>query len=400
MKHKHIRIPAALLILSLLSVPVAAAQIQTDWDQPCALDGAAFIPVEADPVSGICITAVPAVSEGSFYYGSRVLRAGDVLPAAALSQITLRDCAQADMELELHYQPICDNALAEPAVLTVQVEDGKCPPPTATDSEFETYKNVANNGTLDITGGAEGPMTYTLTRQPKRGTVTLNEDGTFLYTPNKNKVGSDKFSYTVTDSAGNTSQEATVRIEIRKPVDAAVYADLTGDPDQFEAMWLASTGLYTGKELAGQSCFDPEQSLTRGEFLVMVMQLAEISPEADTAGSGFADEAQTPDWLRPYLSQAVRCGIVKGMPSEAGLVFRPNDPITCTQAAVMVQNVLQAPLPETAAVFAGPAMPVWAQDSVLALDHAGLALDCSDHTRSLTRREAANLLYQMEQQLA
>lgn len=398
MKHKRIRIPAALLAMSLLCAPVSAAQIQTDWDQPCMLDGAAFIPAVSDPVSGIYITAVPASAEGSFCYGSRILRAGDVLPAAALSQITLRDCAQADMALELRYQPICGSTLSEPAVLTVQVEDGKCPPPSVRDSEFETYKNVANNGTLDITGGAEGPRTFTVTKEPKRGTVTLNEDGTFLYTPNKNKVGSDKFSYTVTDSAGQASGEATVHVEIRKPEDATVYADLTGDTDQFEAMWMASTGLYAGQALAGQSCFNPDQPLTRGEFLVMLMQLAEIAPEADTASTGFADEAGTPDWLRPYLAQAVRCGIVSGMPTEEGLVFCASESITCAQAAVMVQNVLQAPTPETAEVFAS-ALPVWAQGAVLALDQAGIAPDCSDPTRSLTRREAANLLYQLDQQL-
>ena len=400
MQHKTIRLTAVLVLLALLCVPVSAAALQTDWDEPCVFTGTEFIPADADPVNGIFITDVPAAADGVFRYGSRVLNAGDVLPAGALSQITLQPNAQRDMELCIAYQPICGRTLAQPAVLTVQVEDGKCPPPEAKDSSFETYKNIPNNGVLDITGGAAGEMTFTVTKEPRRGTVTINPDGTFLYTPNKNKVGSDKFTYTVTDAAGGTSNEATVSVEIKKPVDAAVYADMTGDEAQFEAMWLAGTGLYTGKSLSGQACFEPEAGLTRGEFLTMVMQLADITPEADTAGCGFADLNQAPAWVQPYLAQAQRCGIVRGMRTDSGLVFRPNDPVTGAQAAVMVQNLLQLPLPETAEVLAKPAtVPAWAETAALALEHAGLGLDCADFDQPLTRRQAANLLYHASRQV-
>lgn len=398
MQHKPFRILTALLAMSLLCVPAAAGDLQTAWDQPCQLTGTEFITLDAQPVSGIYITAVPASADGSFRYGSRVLCAGDVLPTAALSAITLEPNAKQDMELTMHYQPISGGSLGQTAALTVAVEDGEYPAPTAKDSELETYKNVANNGKLAFTASAEGPVTFTVTRAPKRGTVTINDDGTFLYTPNKNKVGSDKFTYTVTDAAGNTSDEATVEIEIKKPVDAAVYADLEGDVDQFEAMWMASTGLYAGKELAGQPCFEPSQSLTRGEFLVMLMDLAQIKPQADTAPSGFADAASLPQWLADYVAEAERCGIVHGISSEEGLVFRAEDPITCAQAAVMVQNLLRLPQPETAAVFADASVPVWAQDSVLALQEADLGIACTGYDQTLTRRQAAGLLYSLRKE--
>lgn len=398
MQKKWIQTGALVLALTLLTVPAGAAQAQTDWDQPYAVESGAFLPAGAEYVEGIYVVSVPASADGSFVWGGRTLQAGDVLAAEALSQITLQPKARQDAELTMEYCPITDNRLGQPAQLTVAVSDGKTEPPEAQDAELETYKNIANNGVLTYTGGAEGEVTYTVTREPKRGTVTVEPDGTYLYTPNKNKVGRDSFHYTVTDAAGNTSQEAAVEIEIRKPVDAAAYADLEGDASQFEAMWLRSSGLFAGKELAGQRCFEPQATINRGEFLVMVMQLAGIEPEADAVSTGFADGDSAPAWLQPYLAQAVRCGIVRGMESEQGLVFCAEQPITCAQASVLVQNVLQLPQPQTTEVFApDTAVPVWAQSAVQALDHAGLGLSDGDFDRALTRREAANMLYAMEE---
>ena len=47
------------------------------------------------------------------------------------------------------------------------------------------------------------------------GTVEMNPDGTYVYTPNSGFAGVDTFTYTVTDAAGN-SEEATVEIKINQ----------------------------------------------------------------------------------------------------------------------------------------------------------------------------------------
>ena len=49
--------------------------------------------------------------------------------------------------------------------------------------------------------------------QPTHGTVNLNPDGSFTYTPNKDYVGQDTFTYTLTDTHGNTAV-ATVTIAV------------------------------------------------------------------------------------------------------------------------------------------------------------------------------------------
>ncbi|MDO6512239.1 cadherin-like domain-containing protein, partial [Celeribacter halophilus] len=60
--------------------------------------------------------------------------------------------------------------------------------------------------------------------QPNNGTVTENDDGTLSYTANDGFVGTDSFTYTVTDGQGGEST-ATVKIEVTQ-------AEPEADPDQ------------------------------------------------------------------------------------------------------------------------------------------------------------------------
>ena len=77
---------------------------------------------------------------------------------------------------------------------------------------METYKNLPNKGKLKVTEPEGEHMVFTVVRQPKRGQVVINEDGSFEYTPKKNKVGVDSFTYTATDpEADENGQEFAIK---------------------------------------------------------------------------------------------------------------------------------------------------------------------------------------------
>lgn len=91
--------------------------------------------------------------------------------------------------------------------------------PTATDDTYVTVEDTvlsapAAAGLLANDVDPEGdPLSVTLVAGPSSGTVTLAANGSFVYTPNANFVGTDSFRYRVSDGA-LVSGVATVVISV------------------------------------------------------------------------------------------------------------------------------------------------------------------------------------------
>ena len=289
-----------------------------------------------EPITGICITDLPD-NLGALMLGSRVLREGDVLTAGQVAQMTLSPLrTEVDETLEVGYLPIYSGRVAESAVMTISIRGKEDKPPVAEDSALETYKNLPNTGKLKAVDPENQPLTYTVTRQPRRGTVTIAGDGSFTYTPKKNKVGVDSFVYTATDPAGKTSREATVTITILKPTDATQYTDTMGKSCRFAAEWMKQTGIFVGETLGESPCFSPEREVTKGEFVTMLVKALDIPVEQEVTHTGYTDEI--PTWLQPYLAAAVRSGLTDGLGEQQ--VFDPDSPITAAEADVLLKNAL------------------------------------------------------------
>lgn len=401
MKLKHTAALLALFVLAGSMTLPAAAQVRTvDPTAQFCFSQDDFTSAAAD---GIFLTFVPQETLATVRYGSRVLKAGDALPTEALGDLTLEAKCVTAQEVTIGYCTLSDGVLSGVQELKLSILPKEDQPPTAEDGSLETYKNIAGSGTLSAADPEGKPLTYNLVKEPKRGSVELHEDGTFTYTPDKNKVGKDSFTYTVTDSGGNTSEEAKISIEIRKPTDKATYADMDGDPDAFYAMWLKEAGLFTGATVGGNLCFEPEKTVSRGEFLVMVMKLVDAQADETGLTSGFSDEAATPVWLQPYIVSALGSGMISGVSSEDGVVFRPEAALSRAEAAVMLQNVLQLPAPTAKTVFSetdAAAVPAWAADATAALSAAGISLGDTAQADAITRREVAKLLYEVSNLIA
>lgn len=340
--------------------------------------------------SGVVITAVPSGETGLLRCGSRTIQNGDVLTKQMLDSLRFlaEDTAQ-DTEAVICYLPVSGSSVeSEQTVRLELLAKKKNQPPTAEDSELETYRNIANSGPLHARDPENKALTYTLTKEPRHGSVDIAPDGTFTYTPNKNKIGKDSFQYTVTDSEGLTSDPATVSIRIKKPSEKESFSDMQGREGEYHAIWVREQGLLSGELVAGSLCFRPHQTVSRGEFVVMVMKLFDLEPAEAMASTGFADEAATPTWMQPYLTGAVKTGIVSGIRSEEGLVFRADASITEAEAAVILQNLLQFPAGSTRSTTA----EVWAQQAVSALCQAGVDT-LAGSSEPLTRLQCSKVLH-------
>ncbi len=389
MKHFISTISSLLLATVLLALPVCAEDAQVVWGEVYCFS-TEDLTVEENSL-GIVVTGVPEDAMGSVFLGTRKIVAGDVLTREQAQQLTFVPVTGAEGDADLTCMSITPDGLGSEAQMTLSIGSGKNKAPTAQDSEFETYKNIAAPVPLSVQDPENEPLTVTIVSEPKRGTVDVAEDGTVTYTPTENKVGKDSFTYTVTDPAGNVSEEATVRIRILKPSDKETYQDMDGDPAELAAMWMKETGLYRGSSVAGELLFSPDETVTRGEFTAMCVALTQAQPEL--LETGFIDGDDMPLWLQPYVGAALKCGYLSGIPTENGLAMEASDPIRQGEAAVMLAKVLNLPESEDQTVLAlEDSLPAWAASAVASVQDAGLT-DLSDTAAPLTRRDAAMLLY-------
>lgn len=371
------------LSLGLMGSALAA---QVSCDDIYCFQAGDFSPDER--MEGICITSLPDSSLGTIMLGHRVLRCGDILTADQIAQMTFVPLqSETDSTALVTYLPIYPDRVEQASTVTISVMGKEDKSPVAVDSTIETYKNMSNEGTLKVSDPEGQSLTFTVTRQPKRGTITIREDGSFLYTPKKNKVGTDSFTYTATDPAGHVSREATVTVQILKPNDAETYTDTVGADYRFEAEWLRNTGLFVGEQIGGKSCFQPQKTVSRGEFLTMLVKTLDIEVDEKATYTGFKDEI--PIWLRPYLAAALRSGITANWPH--GEVFGANEPISGMEAALLTQNALDLTVTTLAGKDEDSAIPSWAVTAMNAMADNGLEVSTGD----LTRAQAAKMLYQV-----
>lgn len=371
---------AGLCLMGSLIVPAAGAEV--DSGSVYCFSAEDFS--DTEKIKGICITDLPQDMAGTLALGSRSLRPGDILTAEQVGSMTFTPVpGEEDRELQVGYLPIYENSVGPDTALTLSIRGKENKPPVAEDCAVETYKNLSVTGKLKVSDPEGQAMTFRLIRQPKRGAVELGADGSFTYTPKKNKVGVDSFVYTATDPVGKVSREATVTVTILKATDGTQYTDTKGLSCQFAAEWMKNTGIFVGERLDGNACFQPEKAVTRGEFTAMLVKTLEL-PKEEAALTGYSDDI--PQWLRPYVAAAVRSGLTAGLPDQDA--FGADIPITGAEAAVMVNNALDL----KAAGEANEEVPAWAEYALRAVREVGLTLDAD---MPLTRAQAAELMYQV-----
>jgi VCBS repeat-containing protein len=167
---------------------------------------------------------------------------------------------------DVHYKDLAYDWLAERFFSLFPV-GGNTPPEAmadafTTDEDTELAGNVlANNGSGPDSDGESDPLTVTTTpvSDVAHGTLVLNANGTFSYTPDTNFNGTDSFTYEVSDGVSGTDT-AVVTITVN-----AVNDDpIAGDDSGFTVVNTAPLEIAAATLLANDEDGDPDldQSLT------------------------------------------------------------------------------------------------------------------------------------------
>lgn len=261
--------------------------------------------------------------------------------------------------------------------------------PAAQNLELETYRDVSVGGQLTAVDPDGDAMTFQITTQPVKGTIALNADGKFVYTPASGKKGKDYFGYKAADSQGNLSQEGTVIIKISRQKPVVTYSDMTENGGYYDAVMLAKSGIFTGEKVGETYLFSPEREVTRGEFLTMCMELTDTKLLSGVMSTGFSDDDQIPTWEKPYVSTAVMNGTVCGYQETFGSVFQAGTPITQAEASVMLNRAVGL---TDVATIASDTIPTWAAQSVANLSSMNIIPENTAMSSALTRAQAAEML--------
>ena len=348
-----------------------------------------------EPVEYITLTSLPSSTLGVLKYAGSDVQAGQSIP---VQNIRLLKFTPAKLSGSTEFRFTANGNKNPSAVCTVNVLDKRNYAPYGEDMSANILSGIGYTGSLKVYDPDGDSIYVEIAEYPKNGVVKLCGTG-FVYTALPYFSGKDTFSYNVKDEYGNVSQTANVKLSVREPETTVRYDDMNGHWGYTSVLKMTELGLMSGNEQEdGKLCFNPDEPVTRGDFLAMAMISAgletKINPEAVTT---FADDSEIPSNIRCYASYAQAGGIINGISDADSAVFNSTAPVSRAEAASMLSKILGES--ESVCEFEftdAAAIPDWARNSFTSLAAMGIingnpngALEPS---RALTRAEAAQML--------
>ena len=238
-----------------------------------------------------------------------------------------------------------------------------------------TIKNIACSGTLLASDPEGEELIFEITKQPKKGLLTLTNinTGDYVYTPYENKRGSDSFCYRVRDSHGGYSEECKVEIKIERKKSSFVFSDVD-DTDLCAVISACESGIMEPTVNADKTLsFSPDKEITREEFIYLVMRTLVSSEAPSIEKTRFADDSEITDKYKGYLESAFSLGIIEGTREADGVHIHPKEPLTLAEGAVIINNIIKRKSDTSLTIFSdSDEIPVWAKEDIDALCSAGI----------------------------
>ena len=216
---------------------------------------------------------------------------------------------------------------------TVSPENG----PTARDLEIRTYRGIPYLGQLEAADPDGGELTFAIVTQPKKGTVTV-EGANFTYTPKGERCRRGQLHlFRRQQRRGRVPARHRDRDHRKDPLRRYLRGHRRGH--RHRRAGFSERGVFTGAKIGDKWYFEPDRTVSRGEFLAMVLETAGAEV-TDVTMTGFRDDDAIPTWAKSYAAAGVAEGILRGKPTENGAVFSCEEPISFSEAATVLNRVL------------------------------------------------------------
>lgn len=282
---------------------------------------------------------------------------------------------------------------------------------TAYDDEIKIDKNTILTANFKATSTINNAtLTYLIVEQPSHGTLvhTTETDKSFTYTPDLDYVGTDSFTFKVSDGT-SISNIATISITISVPAEEIIpfnYIDMQNHWANYSASHLAARGLIIGEEIGSRYYFYPERQMTRADFILFLLAITESNEDATIKipEVKFADADTTPDWLIEAAKLAYAKGIIKGSAEGVKIYLNAYNPLSRKEAVVMINNVLDLTNSTDKLTYDDSnTIPEWAMQAVKNLTAYKIIQGDSENrfspNKTITRAEAAEMCYRTVKQI-
>ena len=226
----------------------------------------------------ITITEIPSSTEGTLLlYGRRVGR-GRVIKRKNLN--TLVFIPASDAVTECSFKFIVDGYAggSEIECILKFIDKVNYAPEALGDSMgasiIQTQQSISVYGNLEATDPEGDNLEFIIVTYPKNGRLSLtgDNDGGYCYTPGGKYTGNDKFTYVVRDEYGNYSRPMTVNVKISDRMCDTVYRDMAERAEYNAAVAMTAMGVMSGRQVGDDLYFEPDEMVTRAEFVAMAMK--------------------------------------------------------------------------------------------------------------------------------
>ena len=361
-----------------------------------------FIRAVGGEVNYIIITALPPASDGTLYFGSTPAVLNQMISSSSLDKLKFTpDAGTTESSFRFktggEYSMVCKLCYTDSvnlAPVAAVSEDAV----SADTVSVWTQTDVSTFGRLTGSDPDGDEIKFEIVSYPEKGILKLTNDATgdYTYTPCDGMTGKDTFSYTVRDCYGNYSDETEVSVKIDKRECELVFADMDDHWAYNAAIVMAADDAMDVRSAGGKLYFDPDETISREEFIVTVMKALGTGKVAERE-TNFADNDMISSESRGYIARAAELGLVKGSYENDAYYFKPNDSITRAEAAGVLNSSIGAEEPDVIPVFADvSSVPAWAQGAMYALSDIGVFKGDGDGNISpnevLSRGETAQIL--------
>lgn len=187
--------------------------------------------------------------------------------------------------------------------------------PVASNGTKSTNEDTAATGTVTASDTEGSSLTYSVVTGPSHGSLTLNSNGSYSYTPDANYHGADSFTYKANDGTDD-SNTATVSLTVNSVNDAPVRVSTPtlADGTEDQTFDLYFTTLFDGiTDADGDGLVDGGISIDHGTYQVFADRYT-ITPDANYNGALIVSYSVSDGTVTTNTSLTYQIGAVQDLP--------------------------------------------------------------------------------------